>query len=136
VKTKTPDIQIPSQEARRILALAAVFGSSAMLLAGCSKSDVDPAPISTPETRNVQEEVKDYQRSGTEQQKNRVEQAFDELDQEIRELEIRVEKTSGGQRAEAQRKMEDLKAQRDNLRSDFTEAKFQALIKDIRESVW
>lgn len=118
-----------------LLSLAAVFGSSALILTGCNKTP-DPAPISTRETENARTEVRNYESSNTQEQKNRVELAFAELDQEIQELEIRVANTHGNQRYEAQQKLDALKAQRDALRDDFTEAKFQALLNDIKKTVF
>ena len=118
-----------------LLSGSALVLAAGLFFAGCAKSQQDPAPISTRETQNAQEEVKDYANSPTDEQKARVERAFSELDQEIHELEIRVNKTEGDDKAEADRKLQSLKAKRDDLRTDFTEEKFKALLKEIKESV-
>ena len=136
MKNRKQELKQYFESRKPLLSLAAAFGSSALLLAGCSKSQQDPAPISTRETENTRKEVEDFKYTSTPIQKSRVELAFAELDQEIHELEIRAQNTGGEKSAEAQRKLNDLKAQRDALRSDFTEEKFQALLKQTKEAVW
>lgn len=129
-----PRSEAGQEHSKRLLSLAAVFGSSSLILTGCSKTE-DPAPYSTPETRSTQEAIREYETSRTNGQNSRVELAFAELNREIQELEVRVQETSGEQRLEAQAKLEALKTRRDALRAEFTEARFQALLQEIKSAV-
>jgi len=95
----------------------------------------DKPPIKTVETESAQRAIDGYESKPTDEAKVKVEQAFNELDGEIKELEVRVEKVTGDTRAEANKKLSDLKARKNELRMDFTEAKFKALADDIKNSV-
>lgn len=106
---------------------------SALALTACSKKE--EASITTRETEKAKEEIKDFKTDNSAAQKSEVELAFAQLDQEIRELEIRVEKTTGESKAEAAAKLEALKKRKSELQSDYTEAKFKALIEDIKNTL-
>jgi hypothetical protein len=106
-----------------------------MMIAFTGCGEKPQSTMSNRETDKASEAIKDYEKNNSAEQKGRVDLAFAELDQEIRELEIRVERTEGEARAEAARKLEGLRQRKDELKGDFTEAKFKALLEDIKTSV-
>jgi hypothetical protein len=114
-----------------VLALAVLLVTLALV--SCSKKE-EPS-FSNRETENAKQEIKTYEHNNSAAQKGAVELAFAELDQEIRELEIRVQKVEGEARVEAQQKLDALRQRKDQLKSDFTEAKFKALVQDIKSTL-
>jgi uncharacterized protein HemX len=119
---------------RKGITAAVVLGAVPFLGLGCNSKDEEPK-MRTMETENAQKQVNAYESNNSEAQKAQVEQAFAELDKEIRELEVRVENTTGEARAEAQFKLDELRMRKTELRVDYTEAKFKALLEDIKNSV-
>jgi len=110
-----------------------VAGAALVSLAACS--DKPKSTLSTNETRQTQSAVNAYDATGSKALKLQADQAFIELDKEIKELEARVATTTGATQSEAQSKLTELKKRHSELRGDFNEAKFNTLIKDIKESV-
>jgi uncharacterized lipoprotein YehR (DUF1307 family) len=104
-----------------------------LLFMGCGKKE--ETTFSNRETENAKKEIKIYEKDNSAAQKSAVELALASLDQEIRELEIRVEKVEGEARVEAQQKLDALRQRKDQLKTDFTEAKFKALLEDIKNTV-
>jgi len=111
----------------------AVAGTAWMALAACS--DKPKANIKTLETAKAQAAVDAYDKTGSDALKAQAEKAFLDLDGEIKELEIRVDATTGEQRAEADRKLTELRKRSAEIRADFNAAKFNTLIQDIKDSV-
>jgi hypothetical protein len=104
-----------------------------LVLVGCGSEQ--KADIKTAETEGTKKAIENYEANSTDAAKAKVEKAFAELDQEIKELEVRVANTVGEARAEANTKLSELKTRKNELRGDFTEAKFKALIEDVKNSV-
>ncbi len=117
---------------RSIFTLAAA-GTAWMAIAACS--DKPKANIKTLETAKAQAAVDAYDKTGSDALKAQAEKAFLDLDGEIKELEIRVDATTGEQRAEADRKLTELRKRSAEIRADFNAAKFNTLIQDIKDSV-
>lgn len=111
----------------------AVVGTAWMALAACS--DKPKARIKTLETAQAQAAVDAYDKTGSDALKALAEKAFLDLDGEIKELEIRVDATTGEQRAEADRKLTELRKRSAEIRAEFNAAKFNTLIQDIKDSV-
>jgi uncharacterized protein HemX len=118
-----------------IIGKSAVFAAAIgiTLLAACS--DKQQATIKTAETEKAKAQVEQYNASGSKEDKLEAERAFADLDKEIKELEVRVDATSGEARSEAQNKLDDLRKRKIELRVDFTKAKFNALLEDIKSAV-
>jgi len=114
------------------LAFAVLAGLTTL---ACSKKTDSSADITTAETVKAQTQVNNYANNNTEEQKKKVEVALIALDQEIKELELRVEATAGENKAEAEYKLVELKERRSEIKSDYTEAKFNALVEDIKNAV-
>lgn len=110
-------------------------GITCLSLIACNEKTEPQADITTAETLKAQAQVNDYSANSSDAQKKKVEVAFAALDQEIKELELRVEATSGEKKAEAQYKLDELKKRRSEIQSDFNEAKFNALVEDIKNAV-
>jgi hypothetical protein len=108
---------------------------AALSLGACRDKREPQADITTAETLKAQTQVNNYAVNNSEEQKKKVAVAFAALDQEIRELEVRVEATTGNDRALAMYKLVELKKRRSEIQSDYNEAKFDALINDIKNSV-
>jgi len=113
--------------------LPALLAGFALIGVGCGSGE--KATIKTAETEGTKQAIENYQANSTDAAKAKVEKSFSELDQEIHELEVRVENTSGPARTEADTKLSELKQRRMELRADYTEAKFNALIEDVKNSV-
>jgi hypothetical protein len=122
------------QANKKFLSLA-LAGMTALSFVACKGKHEPQADITTAETEKAQAQVNRYAENNSEEQKKKVEVAFAALDQEIHELEVRVEATTGDSRAEAQYKLGELKKRRAEIQSDYTEAKFNALIDDIKNAV-
>jgi uncharacterized lipoprotein YehR (DUF1307 family) len=117
---------------KHILQLLFIF-TLTLIFMGCGKKE--ETTFSNRETENAKQEIKAYEKDNSAAQKSEVELAFAELDQEIRELEIRVQKVEGDARVEAQQKLDALRQRKQELKADFTEAKFKALLEDIKNTV-
>lgn len=115
--------------------LAAVASLGAVLVSLAACSEKPKSEIKTLETVKAQGAVDAYDSSGSKASKQQVEKAFLALGQEIKELEIRINATTGDRRAEAADKLEQLKKRESEIRWDFNEAKVNALIQDIKDSV-
>lgn len=113
--------------------LPLVLCGASLLWIGCGSGE--PANIKTAETEGTKKAIESYEASGTDAAKAKVDRAFAELDQEIKELEVRVANTTGEARAEANSKLTELKERKNELKVDFTEAKFSTLMEDIKKSV-
>lgn len=113
--------------------LPVMLSGIALIWVGCGPKE--PANIKTAETEGTKKAIENYEAKGTDAAKANVEQAFAQLDSEIKELEVRVANTTGDARAEADRKLSELRQRRTELRGDFTEAKFNTLIEDVKNSV-
>ena len=123
-----------SNHLKKWMAAVAVVGTVPFLSIGCNSKDEEPQ-LRTMETENAQKQVNAYENNNSDAQKARVDKAFAELDKEIRELEVRVQNTNGEARAEAQFKLDELNKRKTELKADYTEAKFKALLEDIKNSV-
>lgn len=117
------------------LPILSVIAAGASLTALTACSDNQRANITTPETAKTQSAVQAYDSAGTQDTKLKAERAFAQLDEEIRELEVRVQATTGEKQAEAKYKLDQLKKRESELRGDFNEAKFNTLLKDVKDSV-
>jgi hypothetical protein len=105
--------------------------SLTLLSTGCGKQEKAPT-MENRETLKTSEEVQAIHTDQSAAQKAEVERAFADLEKEIRELEVRVEKTEGQVQAEARYKIEALKNRRDELRKEYNQAKFDALVSDVK----
>jgi len=115
------------------MAALSILGSLVLFVTACSEKP--KAQIKTLETVKAQGAVDAYDATGSKELKLKAEQSFVALDREIKELEVRVEATTGDQRAEAAYKLKELKKRESEIRADFNEAKFNTLINDIKNSV-
>jgi hypothetical protein len=134
IQTTDQTPQPPSPKIFSLLPLA-LAGLTVFGFVSCNGKKEPQADITTAETVKAQAQVNDYATNNSEEQKKKVEVAFAALDQEIKELELRVEATSGENKAEAQYKLEELKKRRGEIQADYTEAKFNALVEDIKNAV-
>lgn len=91
--------------------------------------------LTTPETEQAEEAVKEYKTAKTPANAAQVREALAELDREIAELEALAAKREGEEEAEAQAKLRDLKRQRRDLESQFTQAKFNKLKENVQETL-
>ncbi len=118
---------------------AFVLGSSialsGVLALACSKAPAPSEKMHTLETEQGEAAVDSYKNNPTDQNKADVNAALAELDGEIHELEGRVATKEGAEKAEAQAKLDLLKRQRDELARDFTKAKFDALMQDVKAAL-
>ena len=119
----------------KLQSLSTLLALGTVLIAWTACSEKPKAQIKTMETANAKTAIETYDANGSNALKLQVEKAFVALDQEIKELEVRVEATTGEKRAEAAYKLQELKKRESELRTDFNEAKFNALIQDIKNSV-
>jgi hypothetical protein len=115
--------------------LGGAIALAGVLAIGCSKAPAPSEKMHTLETENGESAVDSYQQNPTAQNKADVDTALAELDGEIHELEGHVARKEGQEKAEAQAKLDLLKRQRDELGRDFTKAKFDALMKDVKEAL-
>lgn len=115
--------------------LGGAIGLAGVLAIGCSKAPAPSEKMHTLETANGEAAVDSYQQNPTAQNKADVDAALSELDGEIHELEGRVASKQGVEKAEAEAKLDLLKRQRDELSRDFTKAKFDAVMKDVKEAL-
>jgi len=130
---KQAQFTVKTDKAMKIAALAFVWGTPLILMA-CG-SGKEKATLETRETKTTENAIDSYASNATEEAKADVETAFATLDKEIAELEARVAATDGEKRAEAEAKLEQLKQQRNELRGDYTKAKFDALVEDVKNAV-
>jgi hypothetical protein len=100
---------------------------------GCGKRE--SSTMENRETEKAKEQIEQRRTDSSAGQTAEVERALADLDKEIRELEVRVEKTEGEPRREALAKAEALKNRRDELRRDYSQAKFDALMNDVKAEV-
>ena len=127
--------KISNNSLAAVASLTAVASLGAVLVALAACSEEPKSEIKTLETVKAQGAVDAYDSSGSKASKLQAEKAFVALEREIKELEIRVNATTGDKRAEAAGKLAQLRKRESEIRSDFNEAKFNALIQDIKDSV-
>lgn len=100
------------------------------MFAACEKKPQvveKPTPsLTNIETTRLGTAIDAYIASPSEAQAANVDKAFSELDGEIAELDLRVTKTTGAEREEAQTKASQLHTYRDKEMARFTEAKVRA----------
>lgn len=106
------------------------LSASVILFAACEKKPQvveKPTPaLANIETTRLGTAIDAYVVSPSEAQAANVDKAFSELDGEIAELDLRVTKTTGPEREEAQVKATQLHTYRDKEMARFTEAKVRA----------
>lgn len=115
--------------------LGGAIALAGVLAIGCSKAPAPSEKLNTLETANGEAAVDSYEKNPTAQNKSDVDAALSELDGEIHELEGRVASKQGVEKAEAEAKLDLLKRQRDELSRDFTKAKFDAVMKDVKAAL-
>jgi DNA repair exonuclease SbcCD ATPase subunit len=109
--------------------------SAALTLVNCSKNEEPRSTLKTLETENTQAQINKYENNNSAEQKAKVESAFAELDSEIKELEVRIARTTGDDRAKAEERLADANKRRAELQADYNEAKFKALVEDVKNAV-
>lgn len=106
------------------------LSASVILFAACEKKPQvveKPTPsLTNIETTRLGVAIDAYVANPSETQSASVDKAFAELDGEIAELDLRVTKTTGAEREEAQTKAAQLHTYRDKEMARFTEAKARA----------
>ena len=125
-----------------------ILTASIALLAatGCNRQPVvvlepaPPAPLpvartQTLETHVLRKEIDTFEQQPSRVQSARVDKAFAEIDGEIAELVEHVAKKTGGERAEAARKLTDLRTYRDAEHLRFLALEAKAQLQQKRESV-
>jgi hypothetical protein len=116
----------------KMAALTLVWVAPLSFLACGSK---EKSTMETRETKSAEHAVESYADKPSEAAKADVTEAFAALDKEIAELEARVASTSGEKRAEADVKLQELKQRRSELKGEYTKAKFDALLEDVKNAV-
>lgn len=115
------------------------LGAASIVAAACNRQPTvvvqAPPPTPTPlpvartetfETRALAREIDKYQQDPSQAQSARVAQAFAEIDGEIAELSELVAKRDGEARAEAARKLANLRAYRDGEKTRFAALEVKA----------
>ena len=77
--------------------------------------------------------IEEYKQNPTKENREEAQAALSELDAAIHKLEAQISKEEGETKKEDQRRLNDLKKERAELSSDFTKAKADALLKDIKD---
>lgn len=95
----------------------------------------EKASMENRETKSAENAIESYADKPSEEAKAEVTEAFAALDKEIAELEARVASASGEARAEADVKLQELKQRRSELKGEYTKAKFDALLEDVKNAV-
>jgi hypothetical protein len=119
----------------KALVLSGAIVLSGVLAVACSKAPAPSQKMHTLETEKGEAAVNSYEQNPTDQNKADVDASLADLDGEIHELEGHVARKEGQEKAEAQAKLDLLKRQRDELGRDFTRAKFDAVMRDVKEAL-
>jgi hypothetical protein len=136
--------RVRSKDMKLLLILAlsvATFGST-----GCNREpsvivvEAPPTPMPEPrtktlETRVLGTELDAFERNPSLMQRARVDKAFAELDGEIAELVGQVERKTGDERREAERKLADLHEYRNGEHVRYLRAQSTVRLEEKREAV-
>ncbi len=122
--------------------LLVVTAGLAVALTGCQSKEKRPT-MENLETQRAQQEINQYadqaaasgNTQATKASAEQVNIAFAALDKEIAELEAIASDSSDSRQAEAARKLEALRNRRAELRSEFNQSKFDALVTDVKDAL-
>ena len=119
----------------------ALLGSTAckrepsVIIVEASPTPIPESRTKTLETRVLGKEIEAFESNPSITQGARVEKAFADLDGEIAELVGHVEKETGDERREAERKLADLREYRNAQHARFLRAQASARLEEKREAV-
>jgi hypothetical protein len=91
--------------------------------------------METFETAGLRDAIDDYKQDPTEANRKKVEESFEELDKEIQDLEARVASTGGDEKAEAQRKLDDLRSFKYQEQVRFTGQQAESAAEKVGETI-
>jgi hypothetical protein len=91
--------------------------------------------MKTFETIGVREAIDEYRQNPTAENRLEVDKAFEKLDKEIAELENSVATTSGDEKAEAQRKLDDLRSFKNEQRVRYTGEQAETALEKTGETL-